>query len=82
MSLKPSYPKEKRILWYLGVDRDKKNISDICKTFDISRKTYYKWRKRDFGLSGNTNTSFKRNTKLTWEVKRFIKASKRNSRVC
>ncbi len=76
MSLKPSYPKEKRVLWYLGVDRDKKNISDICKIFDISRKTYYKWRKRDFGLSGNIHTSLKRNTKLTWEVKRFIEKHK------
>lgn len=76
MPLKPSYPKEKRVLWYLGVDRDKKNISDICKTFDVSRKTYYKWRKRDFGLSGNIHTSLKRNTKLTWEVKRFIEKHK------
>jgi len=78
MPLKPSYPKEKRVLWYLGVDRDKKSISDVCKIFDISRKTYYKWRKRDFGLSNNNNnnTSFKRNTKLTWEVKTFIEKHK------
>lgn len=76
MPLKPSYPKEKRILWYRGVDRDKRDVSDICKTFGISRKTYYKWRQRDFGLSGNTYAPIKRNTKLTWEVRKFIEANK------
>jgi len=76
MPLKPSYPKDKRILWYRGVDRDKRNVTDVCKTFGISRKTYYKWRKRDFGLSGNTHFSIKRNTKLTWEVRKFIEKNK------
>lgn len=76
MPLKPSYPKDKRILWYRGVDRDKRNVSDICQTFGVSRKTYYKWRKRDFGLTGNTYHSIKRNTKLTWEVRKFIEENK------
>lgn len=76
MPLKPSYPKDKRILWYRGVDRDKRDVSDICKAFGISRKTYYKWRKRDLALSGNTHTPIKRNTKLTWEVRKFIEEHK------
>lgn len=76
MPLKPSYSKEKRILWYRGVDRDKQDVSGICKTFGISRKTYYKWRKRDFGLSGNTHSPIKRNTKLIWEVRKFIEENK------
>lgn len=76
MPLKPSYPKEKRLLWYRGVDRDKRNVAEICKTFGISRKTYYKWKKRDFGLSGNTYAPLKRNTKLTWEVRKFIETNK------
>ena len=76
MPLKPSYPKDKRILWYRGVDRDKRTVKEICLMFGISRKTYYKWKKRDFGLDGNTYFSTKRNTKLTWEVRRFIAENK------
>jgi transposase InsO family protein len=76
MPLKPSYPKDKRILWYQGVDRNKRDVSEICKTFGISRKTYYKWRKRDFGRTGNTYRPLNRNTKLTWEVRTFIEKNK------
>lgn len=76
MPVKPSYPKDKRILWYRGVDRDKRDVADVCLAFGISRKTYYKWRKRDFGMSGNTHSPIKRNTKLTWEVRKFIEANK------
>ncbi|MDP2812425.1 MAG: DDE-type integrase/transposase/recombinase [bacterium] len=76
MPLKPSYPKEKRILWYQGVERDKRSVTDACLVFGISRKTYYKWRKRDFGMSSNTHDSMKRNTKLIWEVRKFIEENK------
>lgn len=76
MPLKPSYPKDKRLLWYRAVDRDKQNVSRVCKMFSISRKTYYKWKKRDFGLGGNTYSPIKRNTKLTWEVRKFIEENK------
>jgi putative transposase len=76
MPLKPSYPKEKRLLWYRGAERDKKSVKEVCLLFGISRKTYYKWRKRDFGRGGNAYSSLKRNTKLTWEVKRFIALNK------
>ncbi|MFZ2188780.1 MAG: hypothetical protein WAV73_04425 [Candidatus Moraniibacteriota bacterium] len=76
MPLKPSYPRDKRLLWYRAVDRDKRDVASVCKTFGISRKTYYKWRKRDFGLGGNSYHSVKRNTKLTWEVRKFIEQNK------
>ena len=72
-----SYPKEKRILWYQSVDRDKRTVKETCSIFGISRKTYYKWRKRDFRGGGNTvNSNLKSNTKLTWEVKQFIEKEK------
>jgi len=74
---KPSYPKEKRILWYQSVDRYHRTVKETCQIFGISRKNYYHWRKRDFGLSGNTvHSGFKVNTKLTWEVKKFIEKNK------
>jgi len=68
-----SYPKEKRILWYRSVDRDHRTVRETCAIFAISRKAYYKWRKRDFRGGGDTvHSRLKRNTKLSWEVKRFI----------
>lgn len=74
---KPSYPKEKRILWYQSVDRYHKSVKETCEIFGISRKTYYGWKKRDFGLSGNTvHSRLKSNTKLTWEVKKLIEENK------
>lgn len=74
---KPSYPKEKRILWYQSVDRYHRTVTETCQIFDISRKTYYQWRKRDFGLTGNTvHYRFKNNTKLTWEIRKFIEENK------
>ena len=77
MPLKPSYPRDKRLLWYRAVDRDKQDVASVCKTFGISRKTYYKWKRRDFGLAGNTYRNIKRNTKLTWEVRKFIEDNKK-----
>lgn len=72
-----SYPKEKRILWYQSVDRSKRTVKETCEIFGISRKTYYKWRKRDFRGGGNTvNSKLKANTKLTWEVRMFIEKEK------
>ena len=74
---KPSYPKEKRILWYQSVDRHHRTVKETCQIFGISRKNYYHWRKRDFGLSGNTvHYPLKANTKLTWEVRKFIEEYK------
>lgn len=68
-----SYPKEKRILWYRSVDRDHRTVKETCAIFNISRKAYYKWRKRDFRGGGDTvHSLLKRNTKLTWDVKQFI----------
>ena len=69
----PSYPKEKRILWYQSVDRYKRSVKETCKIFHISRKTYYKWRKRDFRGGGNSvHSKLQKNTKLTYEVCEFI----------
>jgi transposase-like protein len=81
MSVLASYPREKRILWYKSVEKEKKEVSEVCKIFGISRKTYYKWRKRDFGLGGNTYSPRmeKKNTKLTWEVRNFIEKEKRKT---
>jgi len=41
------FPPELRGRWYLQVEKHKKSVTEICKIFGISRKTYYKWYKRD-----------------------------------
>lgn len=38
---------ELRGRWYLQVDKNKKSVKEVCEIFGISRKTYYKWYRRD-----------------------------------
>ena len=72
------FDRNQRIKWYQQVDKYKRSVKETCNIFGISRKTYYKWKNRDFGLSGNTYSPFKNqpNLKLTWEVRRFIEHHK------
>lgn len=64
-----------RFQWYRQVDIFKRSVKETCEIFVISRKTYYKWRKRDYGFLSNTYLSpVKRqpNLKLTEEACRII----------
>jgi len=72
------YDREQRFRWYLQVDKYDKSVTEVCKIFGISRKTYYKWRGRDYGQKGNKYVAFKGQPKLklTYEVKRFIEKQK------
>jgi transposase len=72
------YDRSQRYRWYLQVDKYNKSVTEVCKIFGISRKTYYKWRQRDYGRKGNTYVAFKGqpHLKLTWEVKKFIQEHK------
>lgn len=42
-----------RFRWYLQVEKYGKKVDDVCDIFGISKKTYYKWYKRDHGLGTN-----------------------------
>jgi transposase len=66
---------------YRQVEREGKSVKDVCTIFGISRKSYYKWKARDCGNGGNNyrNTKNQPNTKLTYEVKRFIEKEKRRT---
>ena len=44
---KLSAHKEVRARWYLQVDKYGKSVTEVCNIFGISRKTYYKWYRRD-----------------------------------
>ena len=75
------YPRELRNRWYLLVERDKRSVEDVCRTFGIPRKTYYKWYRRDHGLETAVYRSRlpDRKTKLTPELKLFIEQTKRKT---
>jgi transposase len=42
-----SAPRELRFRWYLQVEKYGKSVPEVCEIFGISRKTYYKWFKKD-----------------------------------
>lgn len=66
-----------RAKWYLQVEKYSRSVKEVCNIFGISRKTYYKWRKRD--LDGNRGYSSRQshpNLKLTYEIRRFIEEQK------
>ncbi len=48
------YEREQRFHWYLRIDKHGKTLPEVCKIFGISHKTYYKWRRRNYGQKGNT----------------------------
>lgn len=72
------YPKNLRIRWYRLVNKCHRTVNEVCALYDIPKKTYYKWYKRDFGLSnpGEHIRLPDRKLKLTIEVKEFIRTKK------
>lgn len=68
------FPPELRGRWYLQVEKYGKSVSEVCVMFGISRKTYYKWYKRDHPL-GKTGRRPKRmhpHTKIQGNIQVFI----------
>ena len=78
MSQPAKYPRNQRFLWYREVDKFSKSVKEVCRTFEISRKCYYKWRNRDYGKRGNKYYPAKNqpNLKLTYELRKFIEHHK------
>lgn len=73
-----NYPREQRFKWYLQVEKYNRSVKETCKIFGISRKTYYKWYNRDYGVTPVNYRSNKKqpNVKLTSKVKQFIEEQK------
>lgn len=72
------FPKSIRARWYLLAERDGKSVSEICKIFGMSRKTYYKWHKHDFWTNNRYHPRKPHpNLKLTSNVKQFIESNKK-----
>ncbi|HCM67638.1 MAG TPA: hypothetical protein DIS62_01370 [Candidatus Kerfeldbacteria bacterium] len=73
------YSRTQRFQWYQQVDHEHRSVSEVCRIFGVSRKCYYHWRARDYGLLGNRYRSpqLQPNLKLTYEVRKFIEEHKR-----
>lgn len=73
------YGRTQRFQWYSQVDHEHRSVSEVCKIFGMSRKCYYHWHSRDYGLLGNKYRSpqLQPNLKLTYEVRMFIEKHKR-----
>ena len=73
-----SSPKELRAKWYLQTDKYHKAVTEVCKLFGISRKTYYKWYNLDHHLI--RRSSIRRHihphTKLTPNLKVVVYENK------
>lgn len=75
------YTKELRLRWYRAVDAEKRSIQEVCRLFGIPRKTYYKWRRYDFGRSSHDHRSHQQQPKLklTFAVRKLIEDEKKHS---
>lgn len=76
--MKAKYPKELRFQWYGFVKKHKHSVKETCRLFNISRKVYYYWHSRDYGLIDKEYKPRKPhpNLKLTSDVKIFIEQQK------
>jgi transposase len=73
----PCYSRKIRNKWYFLVDYAGKTIDEICSLYFISKKTYYKWRRRDLKedrkyIPRKTHP----NLKLTHNIKIIIEETK------
>jgi transposase InsO family protein len=76
----PKYPRNERNKWYAQVEICHRSVKEVCQIFGISRQCYYEWHVRDRAERKKHRTDLPKknqpNTKLTPELKQFIKDSK------
>jgi putative transposase len=73
---KASYDIKIRQKWYFLVDKAGKTVDEVCDLYFISRKTYYKWKKKDNGSRIHISKKEHPHTKIKGEVKIFISEQK------
>ena len=69
---KCSYEIKIRKKWYFLVEKAGKTVDEICDLYFISRKTYYKWRKKDLGSRMHIPKKEHPQTKIKGNIKIFI----------
>ena len=73
-----SAPRELRFRWYLQVEKHNRPVPEVCQIFGISKKTYYKWFRKDHPPENHSYHSRKThpNLKLTPNIKLLIYKTK------
>lgn len=73
---KAAYDIKIRKKWYFLVDKAGKTVDEVCDLYFISRKTYYKWKKKDQGSRAHVPKKEHPHTKIKGEIKIFISEQK------
>jgi len=73
-----SAPKEIRARWYLQADKYGKSVKEVCAIFGVTRKTYYKWYRRDhpYGMTGRPPRKMHPHTKILGKIRVVIVRAK------
>lgn len=71
-----AYPPKVRQKWYFLVEKAGKSVDEVCDWYCISRKTYYKWRRLDFGSRIYMPRKEHPETKIKGEIRTFIATEK------
>ena len=69
---KSAYEPKIRQKWYFLVEKAGKTVDEVCDLYFISRKTYYKWKKKDQGTRMYCPRKEHPETKIKGEIKIFI----------
>lgn len=68
----PAYPVKIRQKWYFLVEKAGKTVDEVCDTYMIPRKTYYKWRSKDQGSRRYIPKKEHPQTKLKDNILEFV----------
>lgn len=71
-----AYPPKVRQKWYFLADKAGKTVGEVCDLYCISRKTYYKWRRKDLGSVKYVPRKEHPETKIKGEVRICIAEEK------
>lgn len=69
---KSAYDYRIRQKWYFLVDKAGKTVKEVCDLYLISRKTYYKWKRKDLGSKLYISKKEHPETKIRGDIKIFI----------
>ncbi len=73
----PAYRADIRRKWYFLIEKVGKSVGEVCSLYAISRKTYYKWYKKDHGDSAYRSKRAQPKLKLVQSVREVIEREKR-----
>lgn len=77
----PAYPARVRQKWYFLLEKVGWTAERVCKEYAISKKTLYKWRRKDQGSRAHTPQHSQPAQKLTPTIIAFVEAEKRRTNV-